>query len=715
MTWTNLLEALRSWLLRCDGHLRRRRWIVLGIGGVVLALLVGTVVVIRGEGARTSLEQRMVRGVEQLTGLSCVVQSISISADGIEVRGMVLHGRHGGLRIAAPEVTLSAAAAELLGGELPPLDRVVVHRPEVDVDLADPEWWRSLEAVRMSVKRALGDGDGEDAPDSGGGGMVAEDLRVEVVDPEVRLRLSSGRVEALSGRRVVVDHRAEGFVASADMTASTGGRLTLRGELGEVAPRARCRLTVEGMSLDAVAVALPRLPWSRPDDARVGGTVRLRSDDLDRVEADGRLRIRHAALTSPLIADRPVEDLGLVAEGSASWVPDEARLDIGSLEIRLVEARVRIEGEVVGNPHDYRMDLRWEVPENGCASLAASIPDALVGDLRSLRWSGVASARGRVLLDSSDLDGVRVDLDVDDGCRVESTPLRYDTSRLRRPFEHRVVMPDEAVATIVTGPGSDGWVPVTEVSPYLIHAVLAHEDAAFFRHHGFAPWAIERAVGENLEAGRIVQGASTITMQLAKNLYLSRDRTVARKVREAILTRLLEYRLSKREILELYLNVIEYGPGVYGIGAAARHYFACAPAGLTPAESAFLAVNLPHPTAAERDFQRGALTASTARWMRWLLEHMEREGRIDAAALEHGLSEIGGFRFVGNVGRGSRGGGEDHEGTWAPLPFPFSRSNPAGFATAEPEPGDGIPSDGRPGWDGEPLGKVDGRGESGAR
>jgi 1A family penicillin-binding protein len=128
-----------------------------------------------------------------------------------------------------------------------------------------------------------------------------------------------------------------------------------------------------------------------------------------------------------------------------------------------------------------------------------------------------------------------------------------------------------------------------QVPKSLILATLAAEDKSFFEHFGFSPTGIARAVLANLEAGKVTQGASTITQQLARNLYLTHDRTWTRKWKEALLTAQLELHFDKKQILEMYLNEIYYGHGAYGIGRASRLYFGKRPEDLTLAESALLA------------------------------------------------------------------------------------------------------------------------------
>ncbi len=153
------------------------------------------------------------------------------------------------------------------------------------------------------------------------------------------------------------------------------------------------------------------------------------------------------------------------------------------------------------------------------------------------------------------------------------------------------------------------WARYPAISPHLKRAVLVAEDIEFFSHKGFAVEEMKTAVRQTVKEGRPLRGASTITQQLAKNLWLTPSRNPWRKVKEALLTRQLESTLSKRRILEIYLNVVEFGPGIYGAEAASRRYFGRSAAELSPREAAALAAGLPkprswHPGSESREYQR---------------------------------------------------------------------------------------------------------------
>ena len=139
------------------------------------------------------------------------------------------------------------------------------------------------------------------------------------------------------------------------------------------------------------------------------------------------------------------------------------------------------------------------------------------------------------------------------------------------------------------------WVPYDRISPHLKRAVVVAEDIGFFSHNGFAYDEIRVAIREAVTGDR-VRGASTITQQLAKNLWLSPSQNPLRKVKEAMLTRQLEETLDKKRILELYMNAVEFGPGIYGAEAAAQRYFGKAALDLNEREAALLAASLPRPS-----------------------------------------------------------------------------------------------------------------------
>jgi monofunctional glycosyltransferase len=155
----------------------------------------------------------------------------------------------------------------------------------------------------------------------------------------------------------------------------------------------------------------------------------------------------------------------------------------------------------------------------------------------------------------------------------------------------------------VVGPKNRDWTPSGSIPAEMKWAVILAEDANFYKHEGIDMKAIKNAIKYDLEKKSLARGASTITQQVAKNLFLSREKTISRKVKEIILAKRMEQELTKGRIIELYLNVVELGPMVYGIGRGSRYYFGKPAADLTPRECAFLAAMLPGPRVAYNPYK----------------------------------------------------------------------------------------------------------------
>ena len=167
------------------------------------------------------------------------------------------------------------------------------------------------------------------------------------------------------------------------------------------------------------------------------------------------------------------------------------------------------------------------------------------------------------------------------------------------------------------------WVPYDRISPNLRRAVIVSEDSAFYDHEGVDVEGLKKSFETNLEKGKLARGGSTITQQLAKNLYLSPSKNPYRKVKELLITRALERELTKKRILEIYLNVVEFGERVYGAEAAARYYFRKPASALSPEEAALLAGCLPNP----RRMNPGAPNKRLRSRQRIILSRMNRWGR----------------------------------------------------------------------------------------
>ena len=359
-------------------------------------------------------------------------------------------------------------------------------------------------------------------------------------------------------------------------------------------------------------------------------------EDL-RVAGNGR--IRKLSVASPKLATKALRNLEIAWRGALELRLDGDRFALKQLEFDLGDLRGILNGTVHRKAGAYSVDLAYRVPLVTCQRAFESIPDAMIPLLKGMRLAGSLALRGHARFDMSRLR-TRYDVDWQGtlGCRVVQVPPAVDVKRFSKSFEKVVYAPDGSPYTRKFRDEENGWAPLGGISHFMVGAVLTCEDGRFFRHNGFDKEAIVNSLRENLVAGRFVRGASTISMQLAKNLYLSREKTLSRKLQEAILTLYLEQALTKNEMMELYLNVIEYGPKKYGVKAAAKHFFNGSPGGLSLGQAMYLGSILRNP---KKQFfaAGGQVSAGRMSYLRRLMKILHKIKRISDDELELGLRE----------------------------------------------------------------------------
>ena len=276
----------------------------------------------------------------------------------------------------------------------------------------------------------------------------------------------------------------------------------------------------------------------------------------------------------------------------------------------------------------------FEGDEVGCQDLLRAVPDGMAPKLSGFEAGGRVSASVKVVKSKS----VSVKASLKNGCKFTKWPESMAPAALRKKFMRTAYGPGGQPVELESGPGSKGWTAYGRMSRFLTASIQATEDPGFFRHKGIDLSAVENSIQQDVEAGKFVRGASTVTMQLAKNLWLNRVKTVSRKVQEAFLTTYLEQVLTKEEILCLYFNVVEFGPGVYGIGPAADKFFKTTPEDLSLGQSLFLASVLPSPKTqwfgADGRIQEGRM-----RWLHGLMKSMRKADLLTDGELQDGLSE----------------------------------------------------------------------------
>lgn len=275
-----------------------------------------------------------------------------------------------------------------------------------------------------------------------------------------------------------------------------------------------------------------------------------------------------------------------------------------------------------------RISARLVIPPIACQAVLDSIPQEMVPFMVGYKMKGTFSTDLQLSIDFANLDATVLDGSVGiKNCKVKEQP-EASPKRLLEQFEHFVEVDKDQWISFIVGPDNPDFVPYEDISPNLVNSIMTTEDSGFMKHHGFIVSEFRGALIKNLKAGYFRYGASSITMQLVKNVLLYREKTLSRKLQELFFTWDVENSLEKERILEIYFNVIEYGPGLYGIGPAARHFFGKSPRELTPVEAAFFSSILPAPKQRYQQYCKGTLTKWTQDKIERILGLMLKRGRL---------------------------------------------------------------------------------------
>ena len=351
------------------------------------------------------------------------------------------------------------------------------------------------------------------------------------------------------------------------------------------------------------------------------------------ISVDAALEIRDLGLYHPRLDQSPWQGIAVQLTSRGELVSAEQKLVVQDAELTALGLGARL-GGWIGWREALQGELRLLPPARGplpCAELLATWPAPLRDRLRGLVLGDKVAAHGRVAFDARKWDDLELEFALRPLCTVKAEP-KVVAQLLTTPTGK--APPPQALPGLAGAAAAlPGFVPLRGLPRHLIAAFLTAEDGAFRHHNGFDLEMVRRAIAHNLAMGTPTKGASTISQQLAKNLFLSPQRTLARKLAELVLTWRLEQVLSKDRILELYLNVVELGPGIRGIGRAAEVYFGKPAAGLTPRESAHLAAMLPNPIGFARRFRDGRVDDGWLLKLYDLLARMHRGGALSEDAL----------------------------------------------------------------------------------
>lgn len=368
---------------------------------------------------------------------------------------------------------------------------------------------------------------------------------------------------------------------------------------------------------------------------KVRGTL---GADADALSVSGTLELERLQLDDPRIAPEPLQFPRLSWGGELRMRLDGSEFSLKDGEMRLGEARFLSQISFQRDADTAQLALKLTIPQLACSSLLGAAPPGLLGSAREIGLSGTFALETEAQFDTAKPSKMNVAFRLENNCRVERVPAALAPEQFKKPFTRTVPGPEALPMLVESGPGSASWTPYESISPYFETALLVTEDGRFFHHRGFDPRAIESSIRDNVVSGAFVRGASTISMQLAKNLYLGREKVLARKGREALLTMVLEQAFDKRKLLELYMNVVELGPGVYGVKSAASYYFNTTPDRLTIAQCFFLASILPSPK--KQHFESdGRISKARRAYLEKLMRIAHDRDRLSSTELERALAE----------------------------------------------------------------------------
>lgn len=442
---------------------------------------------------------------------------------------------------------------------------------------------------------------------AGNGTLTIGDRQIAVRDVAIGRLTAGGNLDV---RGFLDDGGAQRSISAEVAHSDTGFAFTVRGERIPLAPLGP--LVPRGIVL-ANARASGELTFRRTKDtiqlAVAGSVAGLLLDHKtiapQPVPVDGKLDASLTVSPAAIAVDHASVTLGAAAWTASGWLRR-------------------------GSPISGQLDLRLAAAP--CMDLVHSIPVELRGPLDGIAMTGTFGAGARLSIDLAAPagDGVQLDTSMENACTVTAEPPAADVTTLATVSDH--TFPDGSHARV--GKGEPAWFELKRLHSYVYGAFVSAEDGRFFAHPGFDTTQIARSFEIDLRDRKLARGGSTISQQLIKNAFLTQRRSLDRKVQEALLTWRLEARLGKETILERYLNIIELGPHMFGIRAAAQYWFNKSPRELSVHEAAFLAALTSEPTTMTKRIRRaGTLDPDSAARVDIILRAMRRDGVISVEEL----------------------------------------------------------------------------------
>lgn len=434
-----------------------------------------------------------------------------------------------------------------------------------------------------------------------------------------------------------------------DLAGSYGGASaqlwSAKGNVDLNQHKGKLNISAERFRLDRIASILKHTPIIKPDRTTIDGQLVL-SYENDQLHFIGDLGVVRMNLYHPGLSRQAIYDLSGSLKISGHASASEVVLNRAAVQSNGVS--LELSGKIESIKDAPKIQARLVMAQLPCQRLLDAIPAALIPKLTGFKLKGKIDADWHLDVDYEKLKELKLG-----GrfpmmhCKVVEAPFEVSAERLQEAFEFSVPVTPEENVHLTLGPENPDYIQYEAISKYVMSAFFTTEDGGFFRHRGFLTSQFRSALARNLARGGFRLGASTISMQMVKNVLLTHEKTLSRKLQELFLVWYLEQELTKERILEIYLNAIEFGPRIYGVGKAARHYFGISAADINPLQAAYFASILPSPKRRYKHYCKGELSPKWDKYVRRILKRMMQRGHIT----------------------------DEEYQAWAEAPFSFARDN----------------------------------------
>ncbi len=328
-------------------------------------------------------------------------------------------------------------------------------------------------------------------------------------------------------------------------------------------------------------------------------SIQIKVDNISKsggtLKIDGTSSIANLIINHPKIATKDV--LFKKAGFDFHFVLDENNIGIDSSSTAVLN-KIKFHPYLnLNTEKDTIYSMKVSIPKMKAQDFIESLPTGLFSNFEGMEAEGIFDYRLDFQFNKNNPDALVFDSKIH---KKEFKIIKYgeaNLSKINAPFTYRAIENDKLQRPIFVGESNPNYTPMSEISPYLKKSVLTTEDPSFFSHKGFINEAFKQSIIKNIKTKKFSRGGSTISMQLVKNVFLTREKTLSRKLEEILLVYILENNriVSKERMLEVYFNVIEWGPNIYGIGEASQFYFQKHPSQLSLNECLFLASIVPRP------------------------------------------------------------------------------------------------------------------------